>query len=166
MYKGDTRTRTIDIYVDGSKTDTWTSSGTTTALENVKLGFHFTSSTSSYSCVHPGVAVEETIELRGVLADSEWLSILEVGSAGVRRNHCTVCSGMHDFVHFRHFPCFVCWSWFLCKSLLHTPVSPSTLSPFPPGRACKRGVSSHFYGGEKSAYCSSTVSDVNVFMAS
>lgn len=71
--------RTIDIYVDGHKADTWTSSGTTTAFENVKLGFHYTSSTSSYSCDHPGVAVENTIELRGVLADSEWLSIVEVG---------------------------------------------------------------------------------------
>lgn len=72
----------MDIYVDGLKTDTWTSSGTTAAFETVKLGFHYTSSTSSYSCDHPGVAVESTIELRGVLADSEWLSILEVGWAG------------------------------------------------------------------------------------
>lgn len=72
----------MEIYVDGLKTDTWTSSGTTAAFENVNLGFYYTSSTSSYSCVHPGVAVENTIELRGVLADSEWPSILEVGWAG------------------------------------------------------------------------------------
>eukprot|EP00752_Nemacystus_decipiens_P013409 g11873.t1 len=78
MYKGDTRTRTIDIYVDGLQTDTWTSSGTTTAFETVKLGFYYTSSTSSYECDHPGLAVENTIELRGDLVDSEWLSILEV----------------------------------------------------------------------------------------
>lgn len=79
MYKGDQRTRTLDIYIDGEKTDSWTSSGTTAALENVKLGFHFTSSTSSYETDHPGVAVAETIELRGVfLEDTEWLSLLEV----------------------------------------------------------------------------------------
>eukprot|EP00903_Cladosiphon_okamuranus_P010016 g9498.t1 len=68
----------MEIYVDGLKTDSWTSSGTVTAFETVKLGFYYTSSTSSYECDHPGVAVEKTIELRGVLADSEWLSILEV----------------------------------------------------------------------------------------
>ncbi|CAM9345152.1 unnamed protein product [Pylaiella littoralis] len=70
MYKGDERTRDMDIYIDGIKTESWTSSGTTADFENVKLGF--------YSSNHPGVAVAATIEIRGVLQDNEWLSIMEV----------------------------------------------------------------------------------------
>ena len=61
MSKGDERTRTIDIYVDGIIVTTWTSSGTTLDFETVTLGVTGTS-----------------IELRGVLEDSEWLSIMEV----------------------------------------------------------------------------------------
>lgn len=61
MYKGDLRTRTMDIYVDGAMQTSWTSSGTTTDFENVELG-----------------VTGQTVELRGVLADSEWLSITEV----------------------------------------------------------------------------------------
>lgn len=61
MYKGDTRTRTMDVYVDGVVQTTWTSSGTTTGFENIELGVS-----------------GHAVELRGVLADSEWLSILEV----------------------------------------------------------------------------------------
>jgi len=53
----------MDIYVDGVKTTTWTSSGSTTAFENVEVGVG-----------------GQTIELRGVLGDSEWLSITEVGA--------------------------------------------------------------------------------------
>jgi len=63
MYKGNQRTRTIDIYVNDVKATTWTSSGSTTAFENVELG-----------------VAGQTIELRGVLGDSEWLSITEVGA--------------------------------------------------------------------------------------
>ena len=61
MYKGDERTRTIDIYVDGAFTTSWTSSGTTLDYEAIALG-----------------VTGESIELRGVLDDSEWLSIMEV----------------------------------------------------------------------------------------
>eukprot|EP00752_Nemacystus_decipiens_P014959 g13318.t1 len=61
MYKGDTRTRTIGVYVDNAMVTSWTSSGTTTAFESIDLG-----------------ASGQAVELRGVLADSEWLSITEV----------------------------------------------------------------------------------------
>ncbi|CAM9933566.1 unnamed protein product [Pylaiella littoralis] len=60
-YKGDTRTRTMEIYVDGILQTSWTSSGTTAGLENVDLG-----------------VIGQAIEVRGVLAGSEWLSIMEV----------------------------------------------------------------------------------------
>lgn len=55
--------RTMEIYVDDELITTWSSSGTTTDLEGIDFD-----------------AVGETVELRGVLADSEWLSILEVGT--------------------------------------------------------------------------------------
>ena len=61
MSKGNERTRTIDIYVDSSIVATWTSAGTTLDFETVTLGVTGT-----------------IIELRGVLEDSEWLSIMEV----------------------------------------------------------------------------------------
>ena len=61
MSKGDERTRTLEIYVDGVIFTTWTSSGTTLDFETVTLG-----------------VTGSTIELRGVLEDSEWLSIMEV----------------------------------------------------------------------------------------
>lgn len=61
MYKGDTRTRTMDAYVDDVMVTSWTSSGTTTAFEIIDLG-----------------VTGQAVELRGVLADSEWLSISEV----------------------------------------------------------------------------------------
>lgn len=51
----------MDIYVDGVMLTTWTSSGTTSGFETVDLG-----------------VAGKTVELRGVQADSEWLSILEV----------------------------------------------------------------------------------------
>ena len=51
----------MDILVDGQKVVTWTSSGTTTGFETVELGI-----------------TGQTVELQGVLADSEWLSIVEV----------------------------------------------------------------------------------------
>ncbi len=53
----------MDIYVDDVKATTWTSSGLTTAFENVELG-----------------VAGQTIELRGVLGESEWLSITEVSA--------------------------------------------------------------------------------------
>ena len=65
MSKGNERMRTIDIYVDGIIVTTWTSSGTTLDFETVTLGVTGTS-----------------IELRGVLEDSEWLSIMEVRRGG------------------------------------------------------------------------------------
>eukprot|EP00752_Nemacystus_decipiens_P014961 g13320.t1 len=61
MYKGDSRTRTMDVYVDDVMITSWTSSGTTTAFENIDLGVS-----------------GQTVELRGVLEGSEWLSIMEV----------------------------------------------------------------------------------------
>ena len=61
MYKGDERTRTVDIYVDGAVITSWTSSGNTLDFETVALG-----------------VTGSTIELRGMLEDSEWLSIMEV----------------------------------------------------------------------------------------
>ncbi|CAM9294633.1 unnamed protein product, partial [Ectocarpus fasciculatus] len=61
LYKGDIRTRTIDIYVDGYHITTWTSSGTTAGFESVEL-----------------MTQGQVIELVGDLNDIEWLSILEV----------------------------------------------------------------------------------------
>ncbi|CAM9225364.1 unnamed protein product, partial [Scytosiphon promiscuus] len=61
LYKGDTRTRTMDVVVDGEVILTWTSSGNTAGFDDVLLGVQ-----------------GQAIELRGVLADSEWLSISEV----------------------------------------------------------------------------------------
>lgn len=54
----------MDIYVDGDMTTSWTSSGTTSGFETVDLGF-----------------AGKTIDLIGVLTDSEWLSIMEVRTA-------------------------------------------------------------------------------------
>lgn len=65
LYKGDTRTRTIDVLVDGQKIVAWTSSGTTTGFEAVELGV---------------TATGQTIELRGVLTDSEWINQYHGGS--------------------------------------------------------------------------------------
>ena len=56
----------MDVYVDDVMVTSWTSSGTTSAFENVDLG-----------------VFGQTVELRGVLADSEWLSISEVSVCGV-----------------------------------------------------------------------------------
>lgn len=61
MHKGDERTRTMEIYVDGDLQTSWTSSGTTTAFENIEVD-----------------ANGQAVEIRGVLTDSEWLSITEV----------------------------------------------------------------------------------------
>lgn len=64
LYKGDTRTRTIDIYVDDVLSKTWTSSGTTSSFESVSIN-----------------ATGQKVELRGDLTNSEWLSISEVCSS-------------------------------------------------------------------------------------
>eukprot|EP00752_Nemacystus_decipiens_P007213 g6456.t1 len=61
MYKGATRTRTVDVSVDGVVVTTWTSSGTTADFESVDL--------SGQS--------GQAITVTGVLADMEWLSIVE-----------------------------------------------------------------------------------------
>ena len=88
MYKGDTRARTVEVYVDGVLVTTWTSSGTTVGFESIDL-----SGTSG-----------SVIDVVGVLGDSEWLSIIEVSlatpfkqSSGVRRK-CTwnpICTACH-----------------------------------------------------------------------
>ena len=62
MYKGSTRTRTLQVFIDSDLVSTWTSSGTTDDFESIDV-----SSTSG-----------QLIEVTGVLADSEWLSIIEV----------------------------------------------------------------------------------------
>lgn len=62
----------MEIYVDGSLVITWTSSGTTDDFESIYL---------------PGTS-GELIEVTGVLEDTEWLSILEVGST-MHRYCCT-----------------------------------------------------------------------------
>ncbi|CAN0405209.1 unnamed protein product, partial [Ascophyllum nodosum] len=61
MYQGTTRTRTIEVYVDGALITTWTSSGTTDGFESVNLSW----------------ASGQVIELTGVLANTEWFSIIE-----------------------------------------------------------------------------------------
>lgn len=53
----------MDVLVDGQKVVTWPSSGTTAGFETVELG-----------------VTGQTIELQGVLTESEWLSIMEVRS--------------------------------------------------------------------------------------
>lgn len=62
----------MEVYVDQALQTSWTSSGTTTEFETVELG-----------------VTGQTVELRGVLADSEWLSIMEVrtGVSGNLRNN-------------------------------------------------------------------------------
>lgn len=66
MYKGQQRTRTIDVYVDGNLATTWTTSGSSDDFETVPLP--------------PSIVGQPagTIELVGLLSDSEWLSIEEV----------------------------------------------------------------------------------------
>ena len=61
MYKGDERTRTMDVYVDDELVTSWTTSGITTAFENIDFGVN-----------------GQAVELRGVLGEEEWLSIAEV----------------------------------------------------------------------------------------
>ncbi|CAM9649139.1 unnamed protein product, partial [Ascophyllum nodosum] len=61
LYNGDERTRTIEIYVDGVLATSWTNSGNTAGLELVGLG-----------------VTGQEVMLRGVLDDSEWLSVNEV----------------------------------------------------------------------------------------
>lgn len=51
----------MEVYVDQALQTSWTSSGTTTEFETVELD-----------------VTGQAVELRGVLADSEWLSIMEV----------------------------------------------------------------------------------------
>ena len=78
MYKGDERTRTVNIYVDGVIVITWTSLGTTLDFESVTLG-----------------VAGSNIELRGVLEDSEWLSIMEVHNTRMFNSlhlHAHICS--------------------------------------------------------------------------
>lgn len=68
MYKGSTRTRTVQEYVDSDLISTWTSSGTTDEFESIDI-----SSVSG-----------QVIEVTEVLGDSEWLSIIEVSQANTR----------------------------------------------------------------------------------
>lgn len=63
MYRGATRARTVDVSVDGVVT-TWTSSGTTVDFESIDLS---------------GQSGQE-ITVTGVLAELEWISIVEVSS--------------------------------------------------------------------------------------
>eukprot|EP00903_Cladosiphon_okamuranus_P018636 g17153.t1 len=61
MYKGDERTRTMDVYVDKVMVTTWTSSGVTLDFESIDLG-----------------VAGQVVELTGVLAEEEWFSVTEV----------------------------------------------------------------------------------------
>lgn len=64
MYMGYTRVRTVDVSVDGALVTTWTSSGTTTEFEGIDLSG----------------AYGQVLTITGNhLADSYWLSIVEVG---------------------------------------------------------------------------------------
>lgn len=53
----------MEVYVDDAMVTTWTSSGTTDGFEGVDLS---------------GMS-GQVIELTGILANSDWLSIIEVG---------------------------------------------------------------------------------------
>lgn len=67
MYKGQERTRTIDILLDGEVATSWVSSGSSDGFETVPLPLSVLGQPTS------------SIELIGVdLADSDWLSIEEV----------------------------------------------------------------------------------------
>lgn len=68
MYKGTERQVTAEISVDGVLITTWTSSGTTDGFEDIDMS---------------GIS-GRGIEITGVLADSEWLSIIEVGGRQFR----------------------------------------------------------------------------------
>lgn len=76
----------MDIYVDGILSTSWTSSGIISDFETVDLG-----------------VAGQTIELRGVLADSEWLSIMEVRTrTGRRWVHCGGTAALYTYL------CFYC----------------------------------------------------------
>ena len=75
LFRGDERTRTVDVYVDDVIVTTWTSSGTTSDFEAVTLG-----------------VTGSTIELRGVLENSEFLSILEVQYVSISLKLCVPSS--------------------------------------------------------------------------
>lgn len=63
LWKGDERTRTVQINVDGTSVTTWTSSGTTAGLETIDLAG----------------ASGQVLEVVAVASSSsEWLSIIEV----------------------------------------------------------------------------------------
>lgn len=67
----------MNVYVDGVMATSWTSSGTTTDFENVDLG-----------------VTGQAVELRGVLADSEWFSITEVRARCMMMSLCLARSGL------------------------------------------------------------------------
>ena len=62
LYNGATRTRTLEVFVDGVSVTEWTSSGTTDDFESIDM-----SGSSG-----------RLIELVAVLAPTEWISIVEV----------------------------------------------------------------------------------------
>lgn len=63
LHEGDSRSTTLQVYVDGELVTTWTSSGKTSGFETIKL---------------PG-SLGQSVELRGVLGGgSEWLHISKV----------------------------------------------------------------------------------------
>lgn len=62
MYKGTERITTVEVRVDSDLVTTWTSSGTTDDSQSIAL----TEASGSI------------IEITGVLAETEWLSIIEV----------------------------------------------------------------------------------------
>lgn len=66
MYEGDERQVTMEVRVDGVLITTFTTSGTTSWGDQI---------------IFTGVS-GQVVELKGVLDDSEWLSIVEVRRRG------------------------------------------------------------------------------------
>lgn len=91
MYKGTERTREMKVYVDNNLVTTWTSSGTTDGFEIIDL-----SETSG-----------EVIQVTGVLADSQWLSITEVRPAcSLKQAKIFATPGLGEMRHFGY-GCFL-----------------------------------------------------------
>ena len=87
MYQGDQRTRTMGVYVDDVMVTSWTSSGTTTGFEKVDIG-----------------VAGQTVELRGVLESSEWLSIMEVNR---RHSIADCCSTNLQHASYQKYSCLL-----------------------------------------------------------
>lgn len=79
MYKGTTRQRTLDVYIDGTLARTWESSGTTDDFETIDL-------TGNDRQLLIPQAVGQVLELSGYRDPSEWISIVEVSGVRMKRS--------------------------------------------------------------------------------